>query len=104
MKDLEQIDVVDEILEELNKKGKAVDKEGVEYVKFNSNRSLLEIVKEGLKRKWSIEETLKKCNEWQQERIKAEVEVFGMAISRFLREEEVRNARVYILEKAKGKR
>ena len=72
-------------------------------VYYTPNQTLLNIVIEGLKQHWSIEETLQKCNEWQKERMKAEKEVFGAEITRELAADEVRRARVYILEKREKK-
>jgi len=73
-------------------------------VHYTPNKTLLSIVVESVNRGWSVEETLKKCNEWQRERMEAEKEVFGATISRELTEQEVRNARVYIYNLGSKKR
>lgn len=101
---LETLDVVDELMKQLNEKGKAKDDDGVLHIKFSPHRSLVEIIKESFKYNWTVEQTTQKCNEWQRERIEAEKEVFGAPISREVSEDEVRNARVYLIEKAKERR
>ena len=90
-------------MSKLNENEKSLNKAPkIEY--YTPNKTLLTIVLDGIKWGWSVEETLKKCNEWQRERMAAEKEVFGATISRELTEQEVRSARVYINQKLKKRK
>jgi len=72
-------------------------------VRRSPNQSLLAVLAECIRAGVTIDEATSRCNEWQRERMKAEKEVFGAPITRELREEEVRNAMVYLRELNKKK-
>jgi len=73
----------------------------MKVTEYTPAQTLLKIIADGINRRLSIEESLEECNQWQHERMEAEREVFGAALTREITTNELRNARVYLLERGK---